>query len=675
MKIIFTFICITFLSSFSLSAQWKQCNSGPYGIYPEAFGAIGSTLFLGGFNGVYRSLDSGATWSPTSLQLSNIARVQSFAVIGKTIFASSDDDEVFRSSDNGITWANVTNNLDLHDITIAANSSVLFACGYQSGYRSTDMGDTWTKIDMPNFVPTAFETIGSTVFALTSKGVYRSLDNGVKWNIVKYFGDTLKLSVLKRVGSVLYGKSFFLFYYSTDGGNYWEVPSTSFDPNYTECMDGNGKNLYAGTLIYGLFKSTNNGKSWKEIAFPKKNISAVFCYGDRVFVAEGDSIFVSRDEGKSWQSPTKGIFSQYISYTYANGSMIFGTATTNSYITGLFLSTDNGDSWAKISRDLTSDIIVADGKIFTIFYGYLLRSSDNGITWDTILDDLPNDRITSIAKIGSSIITGSRGIYKSTDYGTSWIEKSTGFPKEKYITSMITSGTTVYAVISDTTLSIYQSTDIGESWSKLTDIPRNKYIRSVSVCNSIIFIETEAGLFCSRNDGTTWDSLTIPTEYSFSIVSVGSSLFAGTDYGVYRSTDDGYTWTPINDGLTNLQITSLSISGTTLYAGTYGLGVWKIDVNTLEVDENKMLLHTAAKLNCYPNPATNSLTIDRTSLQFPENTPVHYTLSTLIGGKVMEFDNSEPKFTVMLDGVANGVYNLIAESGGTRAVVLVTLKK
>jgi hypothetical protein len=48
--------------------------------------------------------------------------------------------------------------------------------------------------------------------------------------------------------------------------------------------------------------------------------------------------------------------------------------------------------------------------------------------------------------------------------------------------------------------------------------------------------------------------------------------------GVFRSTDGGTTWTPRNNGLANTLVTSLATdpsSPATLYAGTYGGGIFK----------------------------------------------------------------------------------------------------
>jgi hypothetical protein len=60
-----------------------------------------------------------------------------------------------------------------------------------------------------------------------------------------------------------------------------------------------------------------------------------------------------------------------------------------------------------------------------------------------------------------------------------------------------------------------------------------------------------------------------------SLVSSGTNLFAGTaGGGIFRSTNNGTSWTAGNAGLLNTLIWSIAASGTYLFAGTYGGGVF-----------------------------------------------------------------------------------------------------
>src|SRR2546430_2608579 len=51
----------------------------------------------------------------------------------------------------------------------------------------------------------------------------------------------------------------------------------------------------------------------------------------------------------------------------------------------------------------------------------------------------------------------------------------------------------------------------------------------------------------------------------------GNNVFAGTRLGgVFLSTDNGSSWKAVNNGLTNVNVTSLAVSGTSIFASTIG---------------------------------------------------------------------------------------------------------
>ena len=55
-----------------------------------------------------------------------------------------------------------------------------------------------------------------------------------------------------------------------------------------------------------------------------------------------------------------------------------------------------------------------------------------------------------------------------------------------------------------------------------------------------------------------------------------TSIFAGTyGGGIYRSIDNGLTWDSVNAGLKNKYIKSLTVNGQNLFAGSDGGGVFK----------------------------------------------------------------------------------------------------
>ncbi len=70
----------------------------------------------------------------------------------------------------------------------------------------------------------------------------------------------------------------------------------------------------------------------------------------------------------------------------------------------------------------------------------------------------------------------------------------------------------------------------------------------------------------------------------------GSNLFAAPwSGGIYISTDNGASWTPVNNGLTNINIrvTALYAEGSNIFAGTWGSGVFRsTDMGNTWIDVN-----------------------------------------------------------------------------------------
>ena len=61
-------------------------------------------------------------------------------------------------------------------------------------------------------------------------------------------------------------------------------------------------------------------------------------------------------------------------------------------------------------------------------------------------------------------------------------------------------------------------------------------------------------------------------------------MITGTESGIFVTTNNGSSWHPLNNGLTNLYITSIISNATYLFAGTRGSGVWKIPLSEILTD-------------------------------------------------------------------------------------------
>lgn len=115
---------------------------------------------------IYRSDNGAASWSklsipektngPTSLAIDEKTGRMIVSAWGRNMkqrFAEDVGGGIFISDDEGRTWKQVLEkDQHIHDITVDSVNNIYYACGFNgSAYRSTDRGETWSRIKGYNF--------------------------------------------------------------------------------------------------------------------------------------------------------------------------------------------------------------------------------------------------------------------------------------------------------------------------------------------------------------------------------------------------------------------------------------------------------------------------------------------------------------------------------------------
>ena len=119
------------------------------------------------------------------------------------------------------------------------------------------------------------------------------------------------------------------------------------------------------------------------------------------------------------------------------------------------------------------------------------------------------------------------------------------------------------------------------------------------------------------------------------IVLSGSSLFAGTHgSGVFESSNNGTSWKRVNLGLTDTVINSFCVTATKIFAGTGSSSVFAADISSLTGVNN---ISEEKKLTIYPNPFYDQTTA---RLNLPGNAKVEMTLYNSIGQKISSIENA-----------------------------------
>lgn len=128
---------------------------------------------------------------------------------------------------------------------------------------------------------------------------------------------------------------------------------------------------------------------------------------------------------------------------------------------------------------------------------------------------------------------------------------------------------------------IYKSTDNGTSWTRINNSMNVGFIWALNISNGTIFAATEQGVY--KYNGSTWTLTGLTGKDTHALTSYGGTLYAGTwGFGVFKSTDNGTTWTEINNGLgyiLSIQALTVTQNGE-VFTGSFGSGVFKYNSAT-----------------------------------------------------------------------------------------------
>jgi photosystem II stability/assembly factor-like uncharacterized protein len=578
-----------------LHSQWREA-SGFDGDCINCVAVKGNILIAGTSTGIYRSSDNGATWAAVNSGGSRIV-ANALAVSDDEIFAGTDDG-IFHSTDNGSNWTVMSPGLTgLQIKSLAVRGTNLFAGTYYAGiWVSTNNGEHWSQANaglgtITNSSINSLAVFGSDIYAWMSGqygggDVFRSADNGANWiktSLPSDYGGPGSIAAIDSNIIVIAGNNIFR---TANNGSDWTILDKGLYWNDVRGLAVLGTNLFVGTNV-GVFRSTDHGTSWTEAStgLLNKHVNTLTCAGMKLFVGtDGDGISVSTDTGASWSSANiglSGISSKLVSTLATSGQHLFAGTIGD----GIYHSLDSGTNWTAVNTGLLNGYIrslfcngtdLIAGTDVGIF-----RSTDYGAHWVSASNGLTNQRVQALTAVGTYLFAGSDGgVFRSADNGASWESANTGLTNMS-IRAFAVSKTKLFAGTAGG--GIFQSTNNGASWSEVnTGITgfTNKYVHGVAVAGTNIVAATEGGaLYCAENDMHWTAAGPTATSGLYSLVAAGSVLYAGGD-GVIRSMDKGVTWEKIglNDGCS---IDGLVSSSTNLFAA--GRGVWKISLSDAAV--------------------------------------------------------------------------------------------
>ena len=178
------------------------------------------------------------------------------------------------------------------------------------------------------------------------------------------------------------------------------------------------------------------------------------------------------------------------------------------------------------------------------------------------------------------------GVYKSIDGGGGWHSTNFGtYTGEIHITDIAIDPLTPDTVFVVGWDGVYKTEDGGDTW--LNTMPyTNTYVVAIDpITTTNVYAGGYYHVYKSIDGGESWANTDLHSYISSSVIAMSinpvdpSIVYAATNYdGIYMSMNGGVNWSPVNDGLTVLQIQDMDIdrlAPATLYAASYQGGIFK----------------------------------------------------------------------------------------------------
>jgi len=348
-----------------------------------------------------------------------------------------------------------------------------------------------------------------------------------------------------------------------------------------------------------------------------------------------------------WQSPSPVLSGAKIWALASDGTNIFAGIWGS---TGVYKSTDNGNSWTRANTGLDSptngvySLAISGTKIIAGTAGNgVFLSTNSGSSWTAVNNGLTGFalNVRGVAIFGTKMFAGTNvGVFVSTNDGSSW----TAVPEltNATVTAFAISGTNIFAATNNAA-GLWISTDNGSSWNLANNsLPLGSY-RSIAISGTNIFVGGN-DVYLSTNNGALWTKVSngLPNITVYSLAISGTKIFAGTAGKVsttglvYLSTNNGTSWTAVNTGFSSTvyNCLALSVLGTDIIAGTQNGGIQKRPLSDFPTTPVTPVANFNARVNnliIYPNPYQSTTTI---SYELSKKTIVSLEIYNLLGKRI-----------------------------------------
>ncbi|WP_457353252.1 WD40/YVTN/BNR-like repeat-containing protein [Roseateles sp. P5_D6] len=578
-------------------------------------------------DGLYKSNDSGATWSVWASSASSglPRRIGTIAVdpfdpqhvmVGGVGYGrvSQDNDfgGLYVTSDGGATWKRETfvseTNYWCHKIVFdPATQGRVFATvtdrGMASGiYRSNDGGSTWTQLKSGLPSP---DRIGRTSLALAPSnpkvvyaicadaagqsdavlGVFKSINSGNSWTDVSRGHFT-------NEGQMSYGST---------------IAVHPLDPNRVICGGVDLHRTDDGGSTWRVASHWDADRGGPDYAHADHHVLVMpLAPAGRIYSANDGGVDISEDSGQSWSNRSAGLaITMYYDVDVAqtdirvfgggaqdNGTLITSTGKQDDAFE--LLGGDGG--WMVIDPRESGHIYASyqKGGMYRFRNGTNRKVSppfsddEKRAIWMVYITIDPNDSAT--------IFTGSTRVYRTRNDGVSWQALTPVLDGSAISAIDVARADSKHVYVATENGAFFRSLDGGSTWSanlaggpmpgtmitRIETHPDNAADVTITVANF-----GSRHVFRSADAGSTWKDIDggqlpdVPHHAVLVRPDKPSEMWVANDAGVYVTTDGGTSWQNATGNLPPSMVVDLVYhsASKTLLAATYGRSIWRLQLS------------------------------------------------------------------------------------------------